>query len=210
MEVPDSILWRFLVEDREFIDSLLETSEGLRKLGGRANARLMKALAILRMFSLGPYTRWHYKNNSLRGKQYYLPHLLKHLGKPMGYDCDEIAQLLLRAFRDNGYRAFFYVPFTIHMTVVVDIDGRWVEFDGTYINYPSVRPVLKPPYFVVLEDSVGYYDEKTFISQRRTDSRYVFKVIPILYRKAMAPMVGFKRYVERYFELLVARWEGRN
>ncbi len=202
LEVPDSVLWRFLAGEREFVDSLLETSEGLRGMGGRANARLMKAIAIFRMFSIGPYTRWYYRNNSLRGRQYYLPHLLKHLGKPMGYDCDEVSQVLLRAFRDNGYRAFLYVPFAAHMTVAVKIDGVWVEFDGTYINYPSVRPVLKPIYFVVLGDSVGYYDRETFKGQRRVDPRYVSEVIPLLYRRATAPLRGFREYVEDYFRML--------
>ncbi len=206
LEVPDSILWAFVSKEKYFIDSVFRLSRNLVSIGGWFNRNLVRAIGIFRMFSLGPYTRWNYTNNSLAGKQFYIEHLIKHLGKEMSYDCDEVAQLLLRAFRDNGYRAFFYVPFWGHMTVIVNIDGFWVEFDGSYINYEPVRLLTKLPYFVILGDSVGYYDRNTYLKQRKMAPRYVSKLIPLLYRKAMSPLDRLKPYVWRYLETLVTEF----
>ena len=200
--VPDDVIYAVIRRERETISRYI--AEGnLKGIGGERNLKLLRAMAIFMLFSVGEYTGWYYSNNSLKGKQYYFPRMIKTLGQKRGYDCDELAQVLLRIMRDNGYRAYFYIPFAIHMTVIVEIDGRWVNFDPSYIISP-VSLLEDEPFFVILGDSVGYASARTYREQMEIDARYVRRTIPILYRKAMKnPPDGyahFKEYIKRIRE----------
>jgi len=155
-------------------------------------------MAIFLLLSRGDLTRWDYLNNSYLGRQYYLSDMIPTLGKDRKYDCDEFAQVLLRAMRDNGYEAYFYVPFSVHMAVIVRIGGRWVEFDPSLIEYPPVKTLENEPYFVLLGDSVGYRDERTYREQLRIDANYVRRVIPLLYRRAMSDPRNGRRHFLKY------------
>ncbi len=199
LEVPDSVANLVLKAKEREVKYLIRIG-GLDTVMGYNHPRLLKAMAIFLLLSSGDLTRWDYANNSYRGKQYYLPDMLPTLGKRRGYDCDEFAQVLLRAMRDNGYRAYFYVPFPVHMAIMVEIDGRWVEFDPSLIEYPPVRVLEGEPYFVPLGDSVGYRDEGTYKTQVLIDRRYVRKVIPLLYRKAMSNPKNGRKHFRRYLE----------
>ncbi len=199
LEVPDSITILVLKAKRREVDHLIRIG-GLDTVMGYDNPRLLKAMSIFLLLSRGDLTRWDYTNNSYRGKQYYLPDMLPTLGRESEYDCDEFSQVLLRAMRDNGYRAYFYVPFSVHMSVIVRIDGNWVEFDPSLIEYPPVKVLKDEPYFVLLGDSVGYRDEGTYRVQVGIDRRYVRRVIPLLYRKAMSNPRNGRRYFRRYLE----------
>ena len=199
MEVPESTIGLILEAKRKEVEYLIRIG-GVDTVMGYSNPRLLRAMAIFLLLSRGELTRWDYANNSYRGKQYYLPDMLTTLGKEREYDCDEFAQALLRAMRDNGYRAYFYVPFPVHMAVMVEIDGRWVEFDPSLIEYPPVRALEGEPYFVLLGDSVGYRDEGTYKTQVLIDRRYVRKVIPLLYRKTMCNPRNGRRHFRRYLE----------
>jgi len=198
-EVPDSIVNLVLKVKRKEVRYLIRVG-GLDTVMGYSNPRLLRAMAIFLLLSRGDLTRWDYANNSYRGKQYYLPDMLPTLGKAREYDCDEFSQVLLRAMRDNGYRAYFYVPFPVHMAVIVEIDGRWVEFDPSLIEYPPVKVLESEPYFALLGDSVGYRDRWTYREQSRIDRRYVRRVIPLLYKRAMANPRNGRKYFKRYLE----------